>query len=189
MCIAESDLGNRFEDFSVRKLVKYHLKDNPVPDNFDELFEEPFSWTLDKLPQRLVHWLSNGSPIISIMAVLNSPQFRELVSRHTEENFIGALKIFLSLSFVLRAKHDFPEYLENSEFDRDLLLSVRNFFGNEVLTWLDRNLRSFRVIHSKETEEKWQIFFLILLRTMLAICLVTDKVLLIISPKYKSSSA
>ncbi|HEU0050038.1 MAG TPA: hypothetical protein VFQ43_20785, partial [Nitrososphaera sp.] len=159
MCIAESDLGNRFEDFSVRKLVKYHLKDNPVPDNFDELFEEPFSWTLDKLPQRLVHWLSNGSPIISIMAVLNSPQFRELVSRHTEENFIGALKIFLSLSFVLRAKHDFPEYLENSEFDRDLLLSVRNFFGNEVLTWLDRNLRSFRVIHSKETEEKWQIFF------------------------------
>lgn len=190
ICIADSDLGSRFQDLSVQSLMKYHLKDNPVPSDWGDMFEEQFSWTPNELSRRLFHWLSNDSPIIHLMAVFNSTQFRELASRHVEESFIGDLKIFLSLGFVLRAKHKFPGYSENSEFDRDLLLSVRNFKGNKVLTWLNDKLQSFRVdIRSEETKEKYQVVFLMLLRTTLAICLVTDKVLLISSPKYKSSSS
>ena len=189
ICIVDSDLKIRFQDSSAQKLIEYHLKDNPVPFDWSDLFEVQFSWKLDELPQRLVDWMSNGPPIISSMAVLNSPQFRKLISRHAE-GIRGDLKVFLSLGFSLRAQHQFPEYPENSDFDRDLLLSVRNFAGSEVLTWLDSRLRSFRVdVRSKEEKEEWQVVFLILLCTMLAICFATDKVLLINSPKYKLSSA
>lgn len=188
ICIVDSDLKNRFQDSSAQKLIEYHLKDNPVPSDWSDLFEVRFSWELDELPQRLVDWMSNGPPIISSMAVLNSTQFRKLVSRHAEE-IRRDLKVFLSLGFLLRAKRQFPEYPENSDFDRDLLLSVRNFAGSVVLSWLDRRLRSFRVDGRSKEEEEWQILFLILLCTMLAICFATDKVLLINSPKYKPSSA
>jgi hypothetical protein len=176
MCIAVSELSDHFQHPSVQELAKTHLEDNPFPYDWDKLFEVPFSWKLDKLPGRLVDWLSHGPQIITFMAVLNSTQFRKLVSPHTDERARTALKVFLSSSFVLRVQDRFPEYTDGS--NRELLQLVRNTAGNQILTWLDRDLKSFRVdVSSEQKEVKWQVFFLILIATMLSICFVSDKVL------------
>ena len=103
----------------------------------------PFSWKLDKLPGRLVDWLSHDPQIVSFMAVLNSIQFRELISPYTAEASRGALKVFLSSSFLLRAQDRFPEYPEDS--NRELLLLVRNLAGNETTKRLRRRIKVLTV--------------------------------------------